>query len=205
MKITSIKQQVKNPERVSIFVDNKYEFSLSLDELVKYKLKNNDELTAADVKKYKKISADGKLRGRSLEWLMNRPHSEREFRDYLYRKKAEPDQIDSLVNEFTNKGYLDNAKFAVWFSELQARRNKSDRQIRAELFKKGINREIADEVLEAGEGQEAERLKILIDKKSKLSRYQNDPQKLMQYLVGQGFSWQDVKQALAADQPEENT
>jgi hypothetical protein len=97
MKITSIKQQVKNPERVSIFVDNKYEFSLSLDELVKYKLKNNDELTAADVKKYKKISADGKLRGRSLEWLMNRPHSEREFRDYLYRKKAEPDQIDGLV------------------------------------------------------------------------------------------------------------
>jgi regulatory protein len=205
MKITSIKQQVKNPERVSIFVDNKYEFSLSLDELVKYKLKNNDELTAADVKKYKKISADGKLRGRSLEWLMNRPHSEREFRDYLYRKKAEPDQIDGLVNEFTDKGYLDNAKFAAWFSELQARRNKSDRQIRAELFKKGINREIADEVLEAGEGQEAERLKALIDKKSKLSRYQNDPQKLMQYLVGQGFSWQDVKQALAADQPEENT
>jgi SOS response regulatory protein OraA/RecX len=67
------------------------------------------------------------------------------------------------------------------------------------------NREIADEVLEAVEGQEAERLKALIDKKSKLSRYQNDPQKLMQYLVGQGFSWQDVKQALAADQPEENT
>jgi hypothetical protein len=33
MKITAIKQQVKNPERVSIFVDGKYEFSLSLDEL----------------------------------------------------------------------------------------------------------------------------------------------------------------------------
>jgi hypothetical protein len=58
MKITAIKQQVKNPERVSIFVDGKYEFSLSLDELVKYKLKNNQELDKADVKKFKKISAD---------------------------------------------------------------------------------------------------------------------------------------------------
>lgn len=205
MKITSIKQQVKNPERVSVFIDGQYEFSLSLDELVKHKLKNNDELDKADIKKFKKISADGKLRMRSLEWLMNRPHSEREFRDYLYRKKTEPEQIDSLVNEFTQKGYLDNAKFAAWFTELQARRGKSDRAIRAELFKKGIGRELADEKVPENAGDETERLKAMIEKKRKLSRYKNDPQKLMQYLVGKGFSWQLVKDQLASNQAEENT
>lgn len=203
MNITSIRQQVKNPERVSIFVEEKYGFSLSLDELIKHKLKKDDELTVGDVKKFKKISADSKLRGRALEWLMNRPHSEREFRDYLYRKKAEPEQIDSLVREFTEKGYLDNTKFAIWFSELQARRNKSNRQISAELFKKGIGREVLAEVLEQGGEQETQRLKLLIEKKSKLSRYKDNPQKLMQYLVGQGFSWQDVKQALAPHETEE--
>jgi regulatory protein len=202
MKITSVKQQVKNPERVSIFVDEKYSFSLSLDELIKHKLKKDDELSAGDVKKFKKISADGKLRGRALEWLLNRPHSEREFRDYLYRKKAEPDQIDNLVGEFTERGYLDNAKFALWFSELQARRNKSDRQIKAELFKKGISRELVAETFEQGSDDEAERLKLLIEKKSKLSRYKNDQQKLMQYLVAQGFSWQSVKEALSVNQPD---
>jgi regulatory protein len=196
MKITAIKQQVKNPERVSIFVDNKYEFSLSLDELVKYKLKNNDELSAADVKKYKKISADGKLRARALEWLMNRPHSEREFRDYLYRKKVEPEQIDSLVGEFTQKKYLDNVKFAAWFTELQARRGKSDRAIKAELFKKGIGRELADQAVPENAGEEEARLKAMIEKKSRLSRYKNDPQKLAKYLTSQGFSWQAVKDEL---------
>ncbi|MGH7157085.1 MAG: RecX family transcriptional regulator [Candidatus Saccharimonadales bacterium] len=205
MKITSIKQQVKNPERVSIFVDGKYEFSLSLDELVKYKLKNEDELDKADVKRFKKISADGKLWGRALEWLMNRPHSEREFRDYLYRKKVEPEQTESLVTEFTGKGYLDNTKFAAWFTELQVRRGKSDRAIRFELFKKGIGRELVEEILETGAGNEAERLKAMIEKKRKLSRYKNDPQKLMQYLVAQGFSWQIVKQELAVKQSDENT
>ncbi|HVS78874.1 MAG TPA: RecX family transcriptional regulator [Candidatus Saccharimonadales bacterium] len=193
MKITSIKRQVKNAERVSIFVDGKYEFSLSLDELVKYKLRNGAELDEADIKKFKKISADGKLRARALEWLLNRPHSEREFRDYLYRKKAEKEQIEKLVNEFSSKGYLDNAKFAAWFVELQVRRNKSDRQIRAELFKKGISRELVDEVVGTEENDEISRLKNLVEKKSKLSRYQNDPQKLARYLVGQGFSWQLVK------------
>ena len=205
MKITSIKQQVKNPERVSIFVDGKYEFSLSLDELVKYKLKNDQELDKLDVKKFKKISADGKLRARALEWLLNRPHSEREFRDYLYRKKTEKDQIESLVGEFTDRGYLDNAKFAAWFTELQARRGKSDRAIRSELFKKGIGREVVDETIAGGAGDEAERLKAMVAKKAKLSRYKNDPQKLMQYLVSQGFSWQDVKQELASNAPEKNT
>jgi len=199
MKITAIKQQVKNPERVSIFVDSKYEFSLSLDELVKYKLKNNDELDEADVKKFKKISADGKLRARALEWLMNRPHSEREFRDYIYRKKVEPEQINSLVDEFTEKGYLDNAKFALWFTELQARRGKSDRAIRAELFKKGIGKEVADESIPESAGDESERLKAMIDKKRRLSRYKNDPQKLAKYLTAQGFSWQDVKDQLLAE------
>jgi regulatory protein len=196
MKITAIKQQVKNPERVSIFVDSKYEFSLSLDELVKYKFKNNDELSAADVKKYKKISADGKLRARALEWLMNRPHSEREFRDYLYRKKVEPEQIDSLVDEFTQTKYLDNVKFAGWFTELQARRGKSDRAIKAELFKKGIGRELADQAVPENAGEEEARLKAMIEKKSRLSRYKNDPQKLAKYLTSQGFSWQAVKDEL---------
>jgi regulatory protein len=202
VKITAIKQQVKNQERVSIFVDGKYGFSFSLDELVKYKLKNNQELTEADVKKYKKLSADGKLRGRALEWLMNRPHSEREFRDYLYRKKAEPEQIENFIQEFTGKGYLDNAKFAVWFAELQARRGKSDRAIKSELFKKGIGREVVEETLAGEESDEAERLKALIDKKQKTSRYKDDPVKLAKYLTSQGFPYSLVKEYLAKNQPE---
>jgi regulatory protein len=203
MKITSIKQQIKNPERVSVFVEGKYTFSLSLDELLKYKVKSNDELSASDVKKFKKISADGKLRARSLEWLLNRPRAEREFRDYLYRKKAEPEQIENLVNEFSEKGYLDNAKFASWFTELLTRRGKSNRAIMAELFKKGIGRDIVDDSINSEAGNEVERLKNIIEKKRKLSRYKNNPQKLTQYLISQGFSYQLVKETLKIDAPED--
>lgn len=196
MKITAIKQQVKNPERVSIFLDNKYSFSLSLSELLKEKIKNGDELDSADEKRFKKISADGKLRTRTLEWLLNRPHSTREMRDYLYRKKAELEMIESLVAEFTKRNYLDDRKFGEWFIELQKRRGKSNRAIRAELFKKGISRELADEIIQTGANDEALRLKQMITKKQKIARYKNDPQKLMQYLVAQGFSWQLVKEHL---------
>jgi len=196
MKVTALKAQIKNPQRVSIFVDEKYSFSLSLDELVKYRIKQGDDLSAADEKKFKKLSADGKLRARALEWLLNRPHSEREFRDYLYRKKAGPEQTEIFVKEFSRKRYLDNAKFAAWFVELQVRRGKSDRAIRSELFAKGINRELADKVLHQAETDEGVRLKAIIAKKAKLPRYQKDPVKLKQYLMQQGFSYQLIKDTL---------
>ncbi len=196
MKITAIKQQVKNPQRVSVFIDGKYEFSLSLDELLHQKLKNNMELDKSDVKKLKKISADGKLRMRSLEWLLNRPHSEREFRDFLYRKKAEPELIESFVREFSGKGYLDNQKFGEWFVDLQKRRSKSDRDIRAQLFKKGLNRELIDELLADEPGNEVERLKELVAKKQKVPRYKNDKLKFKQYLARQGFSFDSINEVL---------
>ncbi len=195
MKITSIKQQVKNPERVSVFVDDKYSFSLSLNELLAQKIKKDDELDQADVKRFKKISADGKIKARALEWVLGRPRSLREFGDYLYRKQAEPELIGKLGEEFQKKSYLDDAKFALWLIEMRQRGGRSNRAIRAELYKKGVGREVVEETM-AGDDNEMQRLKELIAKKQKLPRYQKDPEKLKQYLVRQGFSWQDVKQQL---------
>jgi regulatory protein len=191
MKITSIKQQVKNPERASIFVDGKYVFSLTLNELVGEKLKIGQELSEADQKRLKKMSEDGKIKARALEWVMSRPRSIREFKNYLYRKKAEPDLTEKLIAEFTERNYINEQHFAEWLSDVRRRRGKSDRAIRSELASKGIERETVDEVID--DGNEIERLKEVYEKKSRLPRYKADPQKLMQYLARQGFSYDDIK------------
>jgi len=196
MKITSIKQQLKNPERVSVFVDSKYEFSLSLDELVREKLKKDQALSEADLKRYKKMSEDGKLRSRSLEWLLGRPHSTREFKDYLRKKKAEVELTNKLIDEFSQKGYLDDAKFAAWFVEMRARKNKSRRAISAELAGKGISGELAQRAMEQENLDEEAAIKELIVKKSSQSRY-SDPVKLTRYLTSQGFRYSQVKKAIS--------
>ncbi|OGL36661.1 hypothetical protein A3E49_01290 [Candidatus Saccharibacteria bacterium RIFCSPHIGHO2_12_FULL_49_19] len=198
-QITSIKQQVKNPERVSVFVDGKYEFSLSLDELLQQKLKNGDELTKADVKRLKKVSTDGKLKLRAMEWLLNRPHSTREFRDYLYRKKAEPELIESFIKDFSKRGYLDDRKFGLWFIDLQTRRSKSNRAIRSKLFIKGLDRELVDELMADQNDDELKRLKKLVAKKRQSARYKNDELKLAKYLTSQGFGYSQVRDALKID------
>jgi regulatory protein len=205
MKITSIKQQVKDTERVSVFVDEKYSFSLSLGELVEQKLKKGQELSEGEVKRLKKVSEDGKLKARTLNWVLMRPHSEREFKDYLRRKKADKDLIENWTAEFRDRKYLDDKAFAVWFSENRARKNKSNRSIVSELFSKGINRELINEILGGEEKDELTRLRELIAKKKKAARYKNDTEKLARYLVQQGFSWSLVKEQLLASHPEESS
>jgi regulatory protein len=197
VKITSIKQQVKNAERASFFVDGKYSFSLSLNELVTEKLKINQEVDQAEVKRLMRLSEDGKLKARALEWSLNHPRSVRECREYLYRKKAEPDQINRLVDDFLERGYLDDVAFAKWLIDMRKRGGKSDRAIQNELMKKGVGREIISEVLKKDTMQERELLKEVIEKKRRLSRYKNDEMKLKQYLMRQGFAYEDIKIVLS--------
>lgn len=85
--ITALKPAVKNEHRVNIFIDEKYSFSLDLVQVVDSKIKVGQRLSEEQINQYKKLSEFGKLYQRTLEWVLVRPRSERETRDYLKRKK----------------------------------------------------------------------------------------------------------------------
>jgi regulatory protein len=196
VKITNIKQQVRDENRVSIFVDGKYSFSLNLTELLDEKLKVNLEIDEARLSALKKKSDEGKLRMRSMEWLMNRPHSQKEFRDYLRRKKVEPEFVDYLVEYFVTKKLLDDARYAAWLIEVRSLRLKSQRALQAELRSKGVSSQVIDDALQANPLNEIQQLKDIIAKKRRLARYQDD-QKLMAYLARQGYGFDDIKSAMS--------
>ena len=202
MKITALKAQVKNSERVSVFVDSKYTFSLTLNEVLAYKLKKDLELSETDVEMYKKLSEDSKLRAMTYEWLMGRPHSTKELKDYLYKKKTDSDLQAKLIAEFTQKGVLNDEHFAQWASERYARKNKSKQAIKRELQLKGIDATIIQYVLEQNNSSDKDQLNALIVKLQGRSRYA-DPQKLTAYLVSKGFYYDDIKTALVAMRSQE--
>lgn len=195
MKVTAIKAQVKNSDRVSVFVDGKYSVSLTLDQLLTEKLKQGVEIDEARLKILKRLSDEGKLKARALAWLTARPHSTQEFRDYLIKKKADPDLITGWTEDFTAKHYLDDTAFAQWWVDQRARKGRSNRFIQSELYQKGVAREVITDVL-GDTASEDDRLLQLISKKKHLARYKSNPDKFMRYLIGQGFSYQSVKDAL---------
>ena len=62
-KITNIEEQKRNKERVNIYVDNDYAFSLSKEVLLKEKIKVNDIIDMEKMKNHL-----------SKEWLMPLHH-----------------------------------------------------------------------------------------------------------------------------------
>lgn len=201
MQITAIKQQVKNPERASIFVDGKYSFSLSLNQLVAERLKLRLEVSKLELERLKKLSTEDKLKMRALAWVLSRPHSEKEFRDYLHRKKADPELIDGWVEEFTSRAYLNDQTFADWWVETRrSSKLASNKKLSYELRQKGIDRAVIEQSLgSANPDEELKALKSLVIKKRRLSRYVADPQKLKKYLMSQGYSYTLVSRVLLDD------
>jgi regulatory protein len=128
---------------------------------------------------------------------MIRPRSIREVRDYLWRKKAEPETTERVINRMASRGYLNDAAFAKsWVRARQLTKPVSKRRLTAELHQKGVVDEFIQQAISNEEYDEHESLRAIIAKKRKQTRYQ-DPQKLMQYLARQGFGYDLIKTSLA--------
>ena len=86
--VTDMKAAVKTENRVNIFVNGRFAFSLDVAQVVDLKIKVGRRLSAAQLNECRQASEFGKLYNSTLEWILTRPHSVRETRDYLKRKRV---------------------------------------------------------------------------------------------------------------------
>jgi regulatory protein len=207
MKITSISVQARDKDRVNVSVDGKYRFSLDILQVTELGLKIGNEYTEEELKALEEESQFGKLYGRALEYTLIRPRSRRELKDYLYRKTrdtrtklgnikkgASPELTERVFDRLVQRGYLDDEKFAAyWIENRNQRKGTSMRKLSVELSAKGVERSIIDRLLSETDRDDSNELQKIIAKKQ--SRY-DDPQKFMAYLARQGFSYDDIKDAL---------
>ncbi len=197
MKITDIKAQVKREGRYSIFVDGKYSFSLSENELLNAGIKIGQEFDEAGLEQLKKTALEDKAMMRAYDLLARRQRSTHEMREYLKRKDYEPELIEKILNTLSDRGYLDDEKFAKsWVENRRLLKSTSKRRLMLELQQKRIDSETISCVLNEDETDETKVLKDVITKKRTQSRYQ-DEQKLIAYLLRQGFNCSDIKSALS--------
>lgn len=223
MKITALSVQAKNKDRVNVMVDGSYRFSLDVFQVADLGIRIGKEYTEQELAELETESQFGKLYSRALEYTMMRPHSAREVRDYLWRK-TQPRKIlprhkpgksmqqgasslqmrevpgvsrevaDRVFDRLSEKGYIDDEKFArFWVENRHQRKGSSVRKLRSELQAKGVESSIIDAALANTTRSDEDELAKIIAKKS--GRYP-DEQKFMQYLARQGFSYDDIKVAL---------
>ena len=196
MKITGIKQQVKLQGRYSIFVDEKYTFSLGEGALLDAKIYVGQELDENQVAAYKKLSANDKAYSLTLAYVARRMRSRWELEDYFRRKGYDEEVGREILEKLARFGYVDDEAFArSWVENRRLLKPVSKRRLSQELRQKRIADDIIDIVLMEDETDELDTLKQLVERKRKQTKYQDDL-KLMQYLAGQGFGYGDIKSVL---------
>jgi regulatory protein len=215
VKITNLSTQQRDPNRINVFVDDKYRFSLDVSQVVSLGVKIGREYDEQELAELEQESQFGKLYGRALEYCLMRPHSAREVRDYLWRKtratryrskktgelKERPGVSQALVDRvykrLVEKAYIDDEKFTrYWVENRNQTKGMSRRKLEAELRAKGVANDIIERNLRDSLRNDTDELQKIIAKKRR--RYP-DEQKFMQYLARQGFSFDDIKTALRED------
>ncbi len=200
--ITSVKQQ-KNEKRVNIFLDGKFTFGIDLENFIKFKLKEGKELTDEEVSIIIKKSEFQKTLDKLLNFVMTRPRSEKEVRDYLKRKKVPETLNGDLFERLKYFELLDDIKFAKWWVEQRTTfKKKTKKIIEQELKVKGIKADIIKNVLGEVEIDELYLAKELVNKKMyKWQKFdeRTKKQKISSFLQGKGFDWNIINEVLKLD------
>ena len=207
MQITAITAQKKNKNRLNVMVEGSYRFSIDMFQYADLGIRVGIDYSEAELAALEQESQFGKLYARALEYCLMRQHSAKEVRDYLYRKTRETMTKDGdkrpgvsieltqrVFDRLEEKKYINDERFAqLWVENRKQTTGISQRKLMSELASKGVDRRIIESVISSSVRDENEDLHKVIEKKQK--RYQDD-QKFIQYLLRQGFIYDDIKRAL---------
>lgn len=200
MKITAIKQQERLKDRYSIYIDDKYSFSLSEAGVLHSRLIVGQELDETELENIKADAQFDKAYYRTLDLIARRKRSEWELRDYLKRKGIERQLAEQVMQRLRKTGYVDDLAFArMWVENRRLLKSTSKRRLQQELRQKRVNDDVIAQVLAEDRTNERDVLREVIAKKHQLSRFRDDDLKLMQYLSRQGYNYDDIKAALQSE------
>jgi regulatory protein len=153
-KITGLKYQKKNPDRVSVYLDGRFAFGLPA--ILAARLKPDQFLTDAEIEVLQAEGDTEKAYNRALDYLEYRPRSRQEIARYLQKRDMPQAQIEAVIDRLEHAGLLDDEAFAhFWVENRERFRPRGPHALRYELRSKGVNEEIIAGVLETVDAAES--------------------------------------------------
>ncbi len=143
---------------------------------------------------------------RALTMLALRARSQRELRRQLIRKGEAEEHVDAAIARLAANGLIDDAGFARQLARSRVLGpGHSRRRLQAELFRKGVDRSVADEAIDEVLDDEAIDTEAIIERvaRRKLqSLAKLDPEardrRLWGFLARRGYDSDDIRRAIKA-------
>lgn len=211
-KITQVEPQKKNIHRFNIYLDGQFAFGADENLVVEHRLVVGKEISQRQLEDLLFEAGMDKLMERMYRLFNIRQRSEKEVKNYLrelnFKRKIKDQEgvsevgIEFLINRLRQKGLLNDLVFArAWVEARRFYKKKGIIALKSELFQKGIDREIIEQVLnEKGQGESEKEIAIQALGK-KLKVWQNLPslefkKKAYGYLTRCGFEYSIIREVI---------
>jgi regulatory protein len=134
------------------------------------------------------------IRDRALACLARREHTHRELTRKLDRAGYEEEDIKALLDDFTQRGWLSNQRFAESYVQ-QKQQRFGTLKLAHELRSRGVDEPIAQPILKKTQETELERAReVWVKRFGGPPANTAEKAKQMRFLQGRGFSLRTIQQ-----------
>ncbi len=198
-KILHISKYYKLKDYFKVGFDNGETKLIDAETLVKYHLAENkfiDEEILAAITEQENYN---RLKNYALFLLSKKSYSRKNLSDKLIQKGFEKENIEKLIERFSELNFINDESFARSFADSLRSRGKGILYIKNELKKHKIDNETIDEILKEPEDQTEEYERIIKVIKKKYPNFDNNDRdmqrKAAMFLQRRGFSYDDISKA----------
>ena len=193
--ITDIKIDGKNRGRVSVYLEGRFAFSISLVEAAR--LEKGQSLDQERIAFWEKRHAHYAAMQSAIQFLSRRPRSCLEMRKHLRTNGVSTECLEAVMDDLIDRGYLDDRKYAQSHVRTRIRINpRASATLRYELKQKGIQETVIDEAL-CDVDDETMARELVRQRIHRWQRLSADrlKMKIFNYLKYRGFNYEVTKRA----------
>ncbi len=198
MRIVSVNKLQNKAKRYQIRLDNGADFVLYAGEVRRMGLVEGEELSEEEYANLLSDTLIPRARQRALHLLEKQDRTESNLRQKLREGGYPTEVVDEAVAYVKSFHYVDDRRFAenyVYFHKDK----RSRQRIRQDLLMKGIDKELADDVLERDYGTDERALiNELLEKKqyNPETADKKEQARMYRFLASRGFSSGDIMDAI---------
>ncbi|WKZ30939.1 MAG: RecX family transcriptional regulator [Candidatus Dojkabacteria bacterium] len=211
MKITDLKIQKRNQNRFNMFVDGEFVVGVSANIVAKYGIYKERDIETEELALISEAAIFERFWNRTVKYLESRLRSEYQVRQYirkLYHQKRD-DWIgknvdfdlgkmeERIIEELLRFKIIDDRAYAEAFIRDRTKmRPRGKILLVQELRSKGIDRKLANEVVNELIVDEGTLIADTLYKKYKVRELSRNDRKKIDYLRRRGFSWDQISRLI---------
>ena len=191
MLITAIEPRRKAMS--ALYLDGEYVMNLDTRTLIENRFDVGKDIDDEDLHEIIRLSNERRAKEKALWLISYRDHSKKELADKI-KRTCDEESADKAVERMEELGLVNDASYALHYAQkLIFTKHMSKNAVVYELARKGIDKELAAEILDEIEVDSSEQIRIIIDKKYKNISDEKIRRRAVAALQRLGYRWDEIK------------